>query len=632
MRRPFSFLASLFLSCLLLLDGHPYPLEGAGMPPADRTASEKLFLSAVDAYLADRPWDSLAFLFRAQKKNTYLVDAYLMRALALHRVGRYREAIAAVSAYREVRPGDLVAQTLDTALRTEREDLRRLLSRGGAPLSARPVRVPPHEAMGLPLWRPVTWWGFRGLGKIAQRGDLFLCADQIGGQVYAFSRGGSDRLSLENPAAPCFADDRSLYVFCSDGRIWRGRAEGEEGRVRLRGKVIGRLPLGAVDAEMLQSDLAAVADPMGNRVCRVSLDPPAVRSSWSPEIKPGDRLFEPVALAAWGPYLAVADRGNDRVHLLRTRDFLPLRVLSVSRPRDLAWTPNGDLWILGESGVLTRAVFSGKKVRLNPLAEGLTNAWALASDNREVRLAGVGGRDWWIARLLPERPDLPALFSPADPRIARSGDAGRELRAFGLTGIPYPDLLGEERAVASAAWQDQVITVNLAWWEDRASVPPVAFAPDASDLSASLRRASSLGEILARFRSLSREGKPCESAFLLDTRIAGGAADRMALLALALRRGVRIDLWCRSGPADEGMALLSAATGGRAYFGDTPQVLTPEPRPVLGLSAPLPSAALPPGRLGEALFALFVDLGPYRFRDWMPLWPDSLPPFRDAGR
>jgi hypothetical protein len=134
-----------------------------------------------------------------------------------------------------------------------------------------------------------------------------------------------------------------------------------------------------------------------------------------------------------------------------------------------------------------------------------------------------------------------------------------------------------------------------------------------------------LAGVLAHFRSASVGRRALEGRLVLDSRIGGSPADRLALLALALRNGVRIDLWARSIPADESLSLLSAATGGRTYTDEEPRMLGVYPYPTVKTRTPLPVKATPPGRLGESLFSVFLDMGPYLFRDWLPLWADSLP-------
>ena len=66
-------------------------------PSVDREASEEAFLKAYDYFIQNRPWDCLAELAESIKQNVYFVDVYYMRSLALRRLGRYTDAIDAMS-------------------------------------------------------------------------------------------------------------------------------------------------------------------------------------------------------------------------------------------------------------------------------------------------------------------------------------------------------------------------------------------------------------------------------------------------------------------------------------------------------------------------------------------------------
>ena len=63
-------------------------------------------------------------------------------------------------------------------------------------------------------------------------------------------------------------------------------------------------------------------------------------------------LFEPVGISRYANWLAVADRGNGRVYLLDAVGRREFFFAEAPMPRDVAWSPLGELFVLSEKGEL----------------------------------------------------------------------------------------------------------------------------------------------------------------------------------------------------------------------------------------------------------------------------------------
>ena len=75
----------LITAVLGLLLGTAFPSMGAELPRAELDESERHFTRAYDYFLERDYWNTLDYLDRALKANTYLVDYYLLKGLTAAR-------------------------------------------------------------------------------------------------------------------------------------------------------------------------------------------------------------------------------------------------------------------------------------------------------------------------------------------------------------------------------------------------------------------------------------------------------------------------------------------------------------------------------------------------------------------
>ena len=99
----------LITAVLGLLLGTAFPSTGAELPRAELDESERHFTRAYDYFLERDYWNTLDYLNRALKANTYLVDYYLLKGLTAARTGDFEAARKALSGYLEVRAMDRTA-------------------------------------------------------------------------------------------------------------------------------------------------------------------------------------------------------------------------------------------------------------------------------------------------------------------------------------------------------------------------------------------------------------------------------------------------------------------------------------------------------------------------------------------
>ena len=99
----------LITAVLGLLLGTAFPSTGAELPRAELDESERHFTRAYDYFLERDYWNTLDYLDRALKANTYLVDYYLLKGLTAARTGDFEAARKALSGYLEVRAMDRTA-------------------------------------------------------------------------------------------------------------------------------------------------------------------------------------------------------------------------------------------------------------------------------------------------------------------------------------------------------------------------------------------------------------------------------------------------------------------------------------------------------------------------------------------
>ncbi|MDR3076388.1 MAG: hypothetical protein LBU26_03720, partial [Synergistaceae bacterium] len=171
-------------------------------PSVDREASEEAFLKAYDYFIQNRPWDCLDELAESIKQNVYFVDVYYMRSLALRRLGRYTDAIDAMSQYLEVRRDDSRARMILDTMRSEWGVIREAISPEDDSLNMSFESHTVNAFPGIRPYSPLALKGMYGMGKISASDESIIACDTLGDTVWIFDRGGKKpavSASLERP-------------------------------------------------------------------------------------------------------------------------------------------------------------------------------------------------------------------------------------------------------------------------------------------------------------------------------------------------------------------------------------------------------------------------------------------------
>ena len=90
------------LASIFFLWGTAVSSLGAELPRAQLDESERHFTRAYTYFLERDYWNTLDYLDRALKANTYLVDYYLLKGLTADRTGDFEEARKTLTSYLEI--------------------------------------------------------------------------------------------------------------------------------------------------------------------------------------------------------------------------------------------------------------------------------------------------------------------------------------------------------------------------------------------------------------------------------------------------------------------------------------------------------------------------------------------------
>ncbi len=615
----------LIMAVLGLLLGVALPSVGAELPRAELDESERHFTRAYDYFLERDYWNTLDYLDRALKANTYLVDYYLLRGLTAARTGDFEEARKALSGYLEVRAMDRTAPRILNWFLAQERLLKAVLS--PLPITLRWQFSQPdlQEEWGGGILRP---FNVKGLGKVdALDAALCLC-DTLGGNVYLSEGGNGFRaVSVPSPAAALPVGDGTFFVFGVDGDVHSFfDISGENISLDLRGHVNSHI----VDACWISEAEFAVADPIARSIDFYDRESLRHLASWSPP--EGDMLFEPVGISRYANWLAVADRGNGRVYLLDAVSRREFFLTEVSMPRDVAWSPLGELFVLSEKGELFRVGldFGRKEVRsFNRLRADLQDAWALfPSPWGDLYCLDVSASRLFKATMLPSQDTEQGFWGLYSPVLALDKDKESFL-VEATVGTPFVSYFRDASVVVHSVWNERTIRSSMQW----SSRPSL----DALLLHRTLSQGSVLPPTLKEVRTESGQDvrialpplwslhRGTLTNVIVDSSILFSLDELLALTRFCLENGLRIDVWARDIPSLP-LARASAFTGGTTLFSmaGSPRISPPWSR--VRIQIPLPRELSSSGYPSRSMLAVYLDIGLVQMKGWIPLWPDLLFP------
>lgn len=597
------------------------PVSGAEFPRAQLDESERYFIQGYMRFLNREYWDTLDYLDRALKANTYLVDYYLLKGLAMNRIGDLRTGREALAYYLEVRPLDAATPRIFSYMIDIQRELGKILS--PVALSTR-WRISRPDLQSEFALGPLRSFSVRGLGKAEAFNASLYLADTLGDCVYVHEKKRADAIPLKSPAAVMPMGDGSFYVAGTGGEIYScGAADPTSPDLR------GTIGYTITDAAALSANAFVVADPVARKTVFCSFQDFSTLDEWAPPDQ--EMLFEPVALAVYGPWLAVADRGNGRIFFLDAaggRDFFSV---DISRPRDVFWSPVGELFVITENGDLYRVSVNFRDRRTESadlLESGISEGWTLfGSAAGDVYCLDISGSKLRKAVSVPDVSTSSGFLSISLPMIEREENRESFVLSASLMS-PFVTYSRVSDPVVYAVWNNKMISSLAVWKEEKERKPGVFMfhrpAPPGT-VSPELKNmvAENGTDVQIALPPLWGVQKDVLTNLVVDSSIIFSREELEVMALFCLNNGIELDVWARTMPSVE-MVRASALTGGKVFFSaaGVPNLNPPHNR--LQIRIPLPQELSSSGYPGRSMLTVYLDIGLMQTKDWIPLWPDLL--------
>lgn len=606
----------LFLPLCIFFFFQAAGLDGAVLPPANREEAELFFGSAYGKYCA-RDYDgALEDLDKALKLNTFLVDYYLMRGLVLHRIGRADDALKSLKYFLEVRPGDTAVPRILSRFEEEGRFVGDVLS--GRPVFSRTASSMRdlRTALGLPVLQNL---GIKGLGKAesSPSGGLAL-ADTLGGRLWIRNRGerAFSGIDIESPVTALFSGENNAIVLLESGKVL-SLADGGKELAEL-----GELPFSPSDGALISENAFVAVSAFHRRAGIFSLPDLSLVSELAfPET---EHPFEPAAAAAYGEWLAVADRNNGIVFLVSLREGRAVFSFKADSPRDLAWSALGDLFVAHEKGEVTKTTISFETmeaVRSDSVLREAPGTWSLFPLDDRMYCIDVAGFSLWEMYLLPAE-SSPAFLSLDSPSVRREDDRESFLLEASFSG-PYRTYMSRNRPVVTSVWNERMLTADFRFLSGRAADPAVFFLPPGGLTGGQYHEAATGKEVLQILGRLWTEKRNRLTDVVAASSIPFSPGEIKQLAGFCLQNGIRLFAFCDT-VSPMHLVRASGLTGGTSLFsmgGDLPEYSSSYRGEV---RIPLPSDETSSGFPSRSVLSVYMDVGSASSRDWMPLWPDLL--------
>lgn len=598
--------------------------DGSTLPQSRRIESERLFFRAYDFFVSRKYGLSSAELDRALQANTYLVDYYLLKSMLFRRTGRYQESEKALGYYLEVRPGDESSRRFFSQIQKERDFLRRFFAFSTQSLPPQVSERPTASFLSFGLLdRP----GAVGLGKVGCLGEKIVVCDTLGDTVLVFNGSGDlrTRIPAPHPVASLPMQKDSIRILCGNGTIVDVLLSDGSGKTTTRGKLVGTLS----DGVPLDSGRALVANVENRRIEEIDLETMKILSSWKPDNL--SKPFEPVALSLFGSWLATGDRNNGVITLLdASRGFRPFCSLPFPKVRDLCWSSWGELFAISDDGIMAKIAFSPSEKAMirTDIASDFSDGWSLCEIDDAIVCFDVRMFRSWRMEYGGMSP-FSGFLSLWDPILTRDGDSPA-LSLKATTTFPMFRAMSGNSPIAQVVWGDKGLPAKVS--DLPSSVPaslPFFFSNDTRSAGAAHSAGTRVrsGEGICGYleKAWNPERERYES-ILVDSTIPFRPEDRERLTGFCLMNSISVFIYAASIP-DPSMVRLATLTGGGVVY-HLPEAPLPRssnaPRTV-ALKIPIPSDMTTSGYPGRSMLSVFLDLGIYHQRDWLPLWGNRIP-------
>jgi hypothetical protein len=384
-----------------------------------------------------------------------------------------------------------------------------------------------------------------------------------------------------------------------------------------------------VDAVSLSAGGFAVVDPVARETAFYSYSTFSKTGSWSPPENERS-LFEPVAVAAYGPWLAVADRGGDKVFFLNAMngDFFSVEIF---RPRDVVWSMIGELFVINEDGDLFRVLVDFRDQRtesVDLMESDVENGWTLfSSPAGDLYCLDISASKLWKAVSIPDINASLGFLSVARPTVVYEENKESFILEADLMSL-FTTYSKIATPVVHSVWNNKTIPSFAVWQEAEARKTEFTVfhrpAPAGTIHPALNAIAAENGtDIQIALPALWSAQRKTLTNIIVDSSLIFSQDELSALTLFCLNNGIRLDVWARSVPAVEGVR-AAALTGGKVLFSlaNTPD-LTPSSSKIQ-IRIPLPYELFSSGYPSRSMLTVYLDLGLMQTKDWVPLWPDML--------
>ena len=614
-------------------------------PRANLDESEVYFTNAYLYFMGRNYWSTQNNLDRALGANTYLVDYYLLNGLTLDRIGDGETALSSLNRYLEVRPLDASVPRITKNLSEQNAILRAIPGTAPVPASWKFSKTDIMTEWNTGFTRPLS---IKGMGKIKSLGQTVCISDTFGDRVYVKPAlntrsiqviGSNNRvfreISVSKPVVTIPMGDGTYTIINSDGEIFSFANLNEHTGV-ISPDFVGRLNSQNIsDAELISENELVIADPVDRNIAFYNALTLDVMSFWFPPEFTGDLLFEPVAVESFGDWVAVADRGNSRIYILNIMSREYFLINNVPLPRDILWSPLGELFILTEEGSIYNFIVDfGTRSYANrnngALYSGLENIWALfRSPDGDLLCLEAGASKLYKSIMTPPREGEQAFLGIFNPALTMQTENRESFIVNATLMTPFTSYLHTSRLIAQSAWNNRTMRA-YALWSRRPNFDgmlihrplPVGQVLPLNLRPAQVNRGNDVREALSSFWVLHKDDL---TNVIIDSSIQFTLEDLTMLLRFCMLNGLELDVWARD-VASPGLIRASAFTGGKVIYSLKNAVELSAPDSRLQIQIPLPEELSSSGYPGRSMLAVYLDAGLIQSRAWMPLWPDLFTP------
>jgi len=604
------------------------------IPRADLDEAERYFNNAYVHFMRRDYRDAQTYLDSAIQNNTYMVDYYLLSALNLNRMGDTESSVNALRSYLEVRPLDVSAPRILRVFNEQNDVLRAVMGTAPVPESWRFSETTVQSEWNTGYTRPFS---IRGLGKIKALGNTVCIPDTLGNKLYIRQNGNVSLFAnnsplrntdIHSPVISIPMGDNTFTVFCDDGDVYT-----LVNSDTLSPDYALSLPeIMIADAEFIAQNFFALANPAERYIAFYNLNASIPRVfKWSPPLRTGDLLFEPVAIEAFADWLAIADMANNRIYIMNiiSREYFEIR--GVSKPRDLCWSNLGELFVLTDDGNIFNFIIDfGTRNYANrnsgALYSDLPNIWTFfKSQDGDINFMDTGAAKIYKAVMMPSRDDVPGFLSLYNPVIANDVQNRESFIVDATFMTPFPHYSLNTPVIAQSVWNDKNMRCSVIRQRPRKfdalflhSPLPSGYTFPLNVRPAQVNRASDIHGIIQSFWLLHKD---TITDIIADASVNFSDDDLFMLLKFCMLNGLTLDIFARDIPSLS-LTRASAFTGGHTIYAMNNTIDLPVRNTHMKIQIPLPQELSSSGYPGRSMLAVYLDAGLIQSRSWIPLWPD----------